>query len=238
MTATSLSPDATPMPPAAPSRLKSWRFWLPLLIQTALVLSIPAGVLYIQNTGQPIALQVLPVDPYSVLRGYYVTFNYSISQPDNLRSLPGWDDLLPPDAEPTMQPAPNPADPPIAVVEPPNGLEFYVVLAAPAEPNAQPPLPWTAVAVSADLPTNLPDNQVALKGTYRYGWIDYGLSSYFIPEDQRVDINNQISELQFPPNVAPENRPDNPPIVVEAIVGKSGQAIARGFWLRDRQFQF
>jgi uncharacterized membrane-anchored protein len=94
------------------------------------------------------------------------------------------------------------------------------------------------VAVNRDRPTNLPDNQQVIKGIYRYGRVFYGLETYYIPEDQRNDINSEISALQFPANVSPEQRPERPPIVVETKVDAQGNAVPLSFWLSDRQYAF
>src|ERR671932_2927426 len=90
MAATSESPPALPesLPP-----LPTWRFWVPLLFQTALILGVPAQAVYTQLTGKTVILQTVPVDPYELLRGYSQTLRYDISIQDNLRKLPGWKEL-------------------------------------------------------------------------------------------------------------------------------------------------
>ncbi|HEY9648675.1 MAG TPA: GDYXXLXY domain-containing protein, partial [Chroococcidiopsis sp.] len=86
------------------------------------------------------------------------------------------------------------------------------------------------IAVSGDRPTDLPSNQVALKGSYEGGRVIYGLESYYIPEDERIDINSRISSLQ-----SGTNRPD---IVVETKVNDQGNATPLQFWLGDRPYKF
>ena len=78
---------ATP-PPATPFR--RWRFWIPLILQTALIAAVPAQAVYTHLTGRTVVLKTVPVDPYDLLRGYSQTLAYDISQPNNLKSLPGW----------------------------------------------------------------------------------------------------------------------------------------------------
>ena len=85
MPATSESPPPTP---ESPRPISIWRFWAPLLFQTALILAVPAQAVYTQLTGKTVILQTIPVDPYELLRGYSQTLRYDISIQDNLRKLP------------------------------------------------------------------------------------------------------------------------------------------------------
>lgn len=211
-----LPSPVSPLPlPAA--RVPAWRFWLPLVIQSALILTIPVQATYTATTGRTVVLQTAPIDPYNLFRGYYVTLGYEISNQAALGKLPGWEELSSQanEANPSMFGASN---------------EFYVILEAPQNPNTQPPAPWKPVAVRRDRPNDLPANQVALRGTDQNGWITYGLERYYIPEDKRAEINSQISQLQ--------GQSQNRPFVVEVKVGKSGQAIPSSFWLEKKQYQF
>jgi uncharacterized membrane-anchored protein len=198
------------------------RFWLILTAQVMLVLSIPAHAAYLYMTGKTIALQTGPVDPYSPLQGYYVTLRYDISNPQTLETLPGWDDVA---AASAAIESPDSSTPSLFTGKTP----FYVILAAPTNPAAQPPQPWQPVAVSIDRPTSLSANQVVLQGTYRQGQIRYGLERYFIPEARRDEINQQIAQLQ---------PADKLPYVVEVKVGTNGEAVPLGVWIGDRQYQF
>ncbi|GAB4149211.1 MAG: hypothetical protein Fur0046_27800 [Cyanobacteria bacterium J069] len=214
-----VTPAPAAAPPYAPPRapLSRWRFWLPLAIQAALIAVIPLQASYTQATGRTVILQTGPVDPYHPLRGYYVTLGYDISRPGELEKLPGWKEV-----EATAQQrrslfASSPA--------------LYVILAAPETEDSQPPKPWKAVAVSSDRPTNLPANQIALRGTYRSGWVNYGLEQYYMPEAERLDINNRIAEIQRVNLQTPE-------FVIEAKVGANGEAVPTGMWLRDRVYRF
>ncbi|HAA32846.1 MAG TPA: membrane-anchored protein, partial [Cyanobacteria bacterium UBA8553] len=76
----------SPLSPPKPTPI--WRFWVPLLFQTILILAVPAQALYTQLTGKTVILQTVPVDPYELLRGYSQTLRYDISRQDNLRKLP------------------------------------------------------------------------------------------------------------------------------------------------------
>lgn len=212
----------TTTPVSALRIFSDWRFWVPLVAQTALILAIPTQAVYTHVTGTTVVLQTQPVDPYDLLRGYYVTLSYDISRPERLESLPGWA---------TVQAAINEANSPqgaSSMFE--GGTSFYVVLQAPQNPTAQPPQPWQPVAVQRDRPANLPNNQVALQGTYRYGRIIYGLEAYYIPEDQRIEINERIGQLQSASNT--------PPFVVEVKVGGQGQSVPLGLWLEEQPYRF
>lgn len=194
--------------PSASRTLPSWRFWLPLLCQAALILAIPSQALYTQVTGRTIILKTAPVDPYDLLRGYSVTLGYDISRVETLRQLPGWSEF-------ERQRATN-SD---------NSLtrSFYLVLEAPKVANTNPPSPWQAVRISGDRPTDLASNQVLLRGQMRYGTVQYGLETYYIPEDQRDQINQNI-------NAAQANRASQP-IVVEVKVNAQGHAVPISFWV-------
>ncbi len=148
-----------------------WRLWVPLLMQTALILSVPAQAIYTQLTGRTVILQTAPVDPYDLLRGYSVTLGYDISRPETLQHLPGWKQVN---------------DESISAA----GSSFYVILEAPTATDG----PWKPVGLS-HVPTVTP-NQVALKGRFTGNQITYGLETYYIPEALREQINQDISQAQ------------------------------------------
>lgn len=195
-----------------------WRFWLPLLFQVLLVLLIPIQSAYVQITGKPVILQTAPVDPYDLLRGYYVTLRYDISQQTTLEDLPGWDavrDSFPTsDDEHFLQPVDK----------------LYVVLEQPPSGNTQQPQPWTPVRVTGDRPTDLSPHQVALKGQYQGGLITYGLERYYIPDDQRNAINDHIREAQ--------NSGDRESYVVEVKVTDQGTASPTALWVEGEEYRF
>lgn len=188
--------------------LSGWRLWLPLLFQAALIAAVPARDAYTYVVGQPVILQTAPVDPYDLLRGYYQTLRYDISNLDLLRSLPGGTALTEGQGK---------------------SIQFYVVLEAPTPTNATPPPPWTPVRVSLDRPTDLSANQVAVQGQFN-GWqVIYGLETYYMPEDQRQQINADISQVQMQSQES---------FVVEAKVDAAGNAVPVSLWVRDRNYEF
>jgi uncharacterized membrane-anchored protein len=167
--------ETLPQVTRLPRRLPSWRLWLPLLFQTALILGVPAQDAYTYVAGRQITLQTAPVDPYDLLRGHYQTLGYEISRSDQLRSLPGgeWFEQHQFKAG-----------------------QFYVVLEAPTT-ETTPPKPWKPIRISATRPTDLAANQVAIQGkTNRYGQITYGIETYYMPEANRNELNTDISQTQ------------------------------------------
>ncbi|MBH8564508.1 GDYXXLXY domain-containing protein [Nostoc sp. CENA67] len=198
-----------------------WRFIVPLLIQTAFILAVPAQSVYTVITGKTAILQTQPVDPYDLLRGYSVTLNYEISRVDNLAKLPGWTDLV------KQYPGTDKKYQPLA-----SGTSFYVILEE-EKSSGKVPQAWKPVRLSEELPTSLPANQIALQGRYSsYNSISYGLETYYIPEDQRNDINQDISAAR------PTQPGQRQPIVVEVKVNAQGKAVLISMWVRDRKYQF
>lgn len=195
--------------------LRSWRFWLPLAFQTALIVAIPAQAIWVHVTGKTAILQTIPVDPYDLLRGYSQTLSYDISRSENLKNLPGWSEFN---------------------QERNASSNLYVILEAPAaQTSSGRPQPWKAVAVSLSLPSNLPANQVALKGRLRYSTIDYGLERYYFPEDQREQFNEDINQAQ----TGVERSQGKPlPFVVEVKVDSQGNSVPVSLWVRDRNYRF
>ena len=163
-----------------PRRFPQWRFWLPLLFQGFLILAVPARDAHTVITGTPVVLQTAPVDPYDILRGYYQTLSYDISQRHRLEELPGGQELFN---------SPLHGD---------RHFDFYVILEEPSETAApgERPLPWVPIEVRAERPQDLPANQIALRGQYRNWQILYGLERYYMPENQRNDINDKIMQIQ------------------------------------------
>lgn len=185
-------------------RIPGWRLWLPLLFQSALIVTIPAQNAYTFVTGRTVVLQTAPVDPYDFLRGYSQTLGYEISQVGELRKLPGGDRLKSKESG-----------------------DLYVVLEAPAS-STNPPKPWKPVRISVDRPTNLPANQIALKGYISGLRLSYGLETYYMPEDQRQEINQRINNLRQEPQA----------FLVEIKVDSSGNAVPVSLWVRDRNYRF
>ncbi len=182
-----------------------------------LVLLIPVQSLYAYVMGTSVILQTVPVDPYNPFQGYYVTLRYDISLIDTLEPLPGWDEIE-------------------AQADENGGATLYVVL---DQPDGVPPegldetgmpLAWEPIRVAAAPPENLPEHQIALKGTYQGNRVTYGLEQYFIPEDQRDEINDRIRQAN--------QGGDRPAYVVEVRVAGKGIATPASIWVDGENYRF
>jgi len=194
--------------------LPQWRFWLPLVLQTVLIASVPAQAIFTQLTGKTAILQTAPVDPYDLMRGYSVTLSYDISRTDNLKSLPGWK---------TLPKDPYSSDQDYLA----ENTIVYVILQAPADNSSSRPKPWKPVAVSRDRPAALKPNQIALKGRANFRSLQYGLETYYMPESRRDEVNDNIQR----------NQRKNPG-VVEVKVDAQGNAVPLTLWVGDRRYSF
>ena len=221
------NPDTTnlfQLPPEA-KRLPAWRMWVPLLLQIGLIAAVPAPSVYTFITGKTVVLQTVPVDPYDFVRGYSQALSYNISDRTNLQKLPGWKDL-PGETTPC----------PPGVTCPQNThnvyrkTSFYVILEAPkAATNPGRPQAWKPVRVSLENPVNLPANQIAIKGKYNGFLMEYGLETYYMPENEREKVNQEIREAQT-------NQRQS--FLVEVKVDKTGHAVPVSLWVRDRNYRF
>ncbi len=201
-----------------PKKIPVAYFLVPLLIQLGIILMIPSKSFSTYKTGKDVVIQTAPVDPYDFLRGYSQTLRYDISQVRDLKKLPGGNDLK-------------------------KGNVFYVVLQAPENTDQKPPAPWQPVSIHQTKPQDLSTDQVALKGVFKkYNRAQYGLERYYMPEDQRDRINEEIRDLNLV-NRNVERRLENSsdrrrPFVVEIKVGKDGHSVPVSLWLGDRNYTF
>lgn len=193
-----------------------WKFAVSLALQTALILAVPAQAVYTHLSGTTVILETRPVDPYDIMRGYYQTLSYKISDTNTLKKLPGWEEITPQSN--------------YAANYQSNSQTFYIVMEQPANPKSTlTPSPWQPIKISRDRPQDLAANQVAIQGEYINEWqILYGLETYYMPENQRVQINNEIAEAQRQPQA----------FVVEIKVDRSGNSVPVSLWVRDRNYKF
>lgn len=206
------NPTSEPVPqistePPSPVTVPLWRFLVPLVLQAVLILAVPGQAVWTYLTGKTVILQTQPVDPYDFMRGYSQTLSYKISNPDNLDNLPGWQE-----------------------VQQNNGSDrLFVILQAPAtDPGGGIPKPWQPVAVAPTCPRNLPPNRVALKGKLIGNWqVQYGLETYYMPEDQRDKINQEIRLLQ-----------QHRSFVVEVKISDNGNAVPITLWVGATNYRF
>jgi len=197
------------------AHLPIWRLWVPLLLQTGLILASPIQLFYTQITGKTVILQTAPVDPYDPIRGYSQTLSYDISRVESLHRLPGWKELSKGSKQNNYLPS---------------GTRFYVILEAPVANESQPPKPWKPVGVKSNRPTSLPANQIALKGKSTGNSIEYGLETYYMPESRRDEINKNINQTQR------GRQPQS--FVVEVKVDNQGRAVPISLWVSKRNYRF
>jgi uncharacterized membrane-anchored protein len=195
------------------SSIRRWRFWIPIALQIALICAVPAQAIYVHLTGKTVFLKTAPVDPYSLLLGYSQTLAYDISQIQTLQSLKGWE---------TLTFVPGSKQEVLA-----NQSTVYVILQAPSQSNPNQPQAWKPIAVSGTPPKSLPANQIALKGQAEMSRIVYNLETYYMPENQRREVNETVVQA---------NRKQTG--VVEIKVDAQGNAVPISLWVGDRIYRF
>lgn len=213
-----------------PKKIKKWRFLLPLIFQLGLLAFLPATAINTYLTGKTVILQTAPVDPYSLLTGYHQVLSYEISRPNNLSKLEGWQELKKVSCH-RIRGCSN------SSYSLPTGTKVYVILQAPQKQNnanfSDKVQPWQPKRVSYEYPNNLKSSEIALQGQYRQGRIKYGLESYYLPENQKDKINQNI-------NQANRNRlpGEKIPFLVEIKVNSQGKAIPISLSIKDKNYRF
>ena len=134
-----------------------------VLIQVLILVAVPARKVFTLATGKTVVLKVQPVDPYSILSGYYATLGFDISRVDAFPNVKGISHGFS------------------------EGAWCYAVVENGADGI------WKPVSLEHELPDNLPDNRVALLGRLNHGVIRYGIEEFYIPEAQRYSIAEDLS---------------------------------------------
>ena len=198
--------------------LPIWRLIAPLFFQLGLILAVPSQAMFIDMTGKTVILQPVSVNSNDVIRGSSLNLDYNISRPDTLRRLPGWNDWLRRNSRRDKQIS--------------QGSILYLILQEQQSFNRNQFQSWKPVRVSINRPVSLVNNQVALRGNYQDGLLNYGLGNYFISDAQRQQINNDLAQIQ-------ENRDSRQePILVRIKVDPQGNAVPMGLSIRDRNYRF
>lgn len=198
--------------------LPFWRLLVPLLIQTGIILAVPTQAMYTSIAGRDVILQTLTQNPNNVVQDFFLTLEYNISRVDNLRRLPGWNDLFRSNQGRNRQLLP--------------GTNLYVILQEQQISSGRGvPSPWRPIRVTSNLPESLPSNQVALRGVYQDNAIIYGIETYYLPEQQMQQVSNDIfqSVQQTRGNRPPQIRP----ITVRVKVDPQGNSVPVSLWVRD-----
>ena len=138
-------------------------FIVAVVIQLLILAAVPARKVFTRVTGKTVVLKVQPVDPYSILSGYYTTLGFDISRVDAF-----------PNARGTFQGFSE-------------GDWFYAIVEKGDDGT------WKPVSLEHELPANLPDNRAALLGRINHGAIRYEIEEFYIPEAQRHSIAEDLS---------------------------------------------
>jgi uncharacterized membrane-anchored protein len=139
-------------------------FIVAVLVQTLILVAVPARKVFTKATGKTVVLKIQPVDPYSILSGYYATLRFDIGRVDAFPNTRG-----------TFQGFSN-------------GTWFYAIVEKGDDGI------WKPISLEHELPANLPDNRAALLGRINHGTIRYGIEEFYIPEAQRDRIAEDLGK--------------------------------------------
>jgi uncharacterized membrane-anchored protein len=147
------------------------RIWfiIAVVVQLLILAAVPAQKIRIRKTGKLVTLKTAPVDPYSIMSGYYVTLTYDISRPF-VPTGPPWSQ---PDHKPDWFTWPD-------------SKPIWVVL---KEGHDQ---IWYAHSIHQNQPQSPPDGSVIIKGKKKHHRILYAIESYFIPENARDKVESDL----------------------------------------------
>ena len=136
---------------------RHWRFLIPILVQVALLATVPARQQYTREVGTTVFLKLAPVDPFDVLSGHYMTLAYEASRPPGVEALSDGDEVY------------------VRLVESPEGV-------------------WDARETALERPADRDPEAVWMRGRYVHRAIQYGIESYFIPEEGREEMEEQLRD--------------------------------------------
>ncbi|MDD1449149.1 GDYXXLXY domain-containing protein [Dolichospermum sp. ST_sed8] len=229
--------------------LPIWRLIAPLFVQIGLILAVPSQAMYTDMTGKTVILQTVPINPNDVVRGSSLNLDYNISRPETLRRLPGWNEWLRRNSRRGRQISQGSIL--YLILQERQSFnrnqeresfdrnqeresfdrnqerESFDRNQERESFDRNELQSWKPIRVSSNRPVSLSNDQVALKGNYQDGLVNYGLENYFIPEEQRRQINEDISQIQ-------ENRNGRQqPILVRVKVDPQGNAIPLGLSIKD-----
>jgi uncharacterized membrane-anchored protein len=208
-------PDLVNTPPLLEphQKLPFGRLAVPLFIQSLLIGSIAAQSIYALATGTTVVLKTMPVDPYDLLRGYYQVLSYDISSFNNLKKLPGWENLKRQKGSANLD----------------RNQQVYITLLK-TTPNAATLQAWKPVAIDDKLPTNLSADKIAIRGVSDGSSIIYGLETYYMPEDRKDGVNTDINSIR--------SGSGSRNLLVEVKVDNRGLATPVSLWVGTKQYRF
>ncbi|BAZ06926.1 hypothetical protein NIES3974_35880 [Calothrix sp. NIES-3974] len=218
---------AIPQTPSQVNKKRSsnwslWRLTIPLGLQTGLLLLLTTPHLYIQLVGNPITLHTDPIDPYDWLQAHSLSLNLPISRVETLHKLPGWQELT------RQYPGSDPKYYPLR-----EGTRIYLTLQKSPTPGSNTSnRPWKPIAISSNYPERLAPHQIALKGYYQHGIINYGMENYPIPT-----VLRRQAQLESP--LSHNMRASqSQPILITIKVDPQGNAIPMEMKIGDRIYKF
>ncbi len=147
-------------------------FGLCVLAQLAILAVKPTEKLIIRHvTGGVITLQTVPVDPYDVMRGYYMTLRYEISDPPEFK----------------YSREKSGATVYTLLKKGPDGVWHGVSVSDEIPTDLEKPIE----------PGGPARERAVIRGTVAarrsHGPIRYGIEEYFVPEEMRHEIERDIS---------------------------------------------
>jgi uncharacterized membrane-anchored protein len=190
-----------------------WRLIIPLLLQAVITFAAPLGSIYTESIGRTVILETAPISPDDMVRGNYVVLDYNISRVETLKKLPGWKELV------KRYPGTNPEYFPIA-----QDANLYIIM------QQSTSLAWKPIRVTSELPRTMVENQVALRGKYRYGSIIYGLERYDIPESEKSHTEIFSSQEVLSKGLQP--------VLVQIKVDPRGNAVPVSMQVGKLYYQF
>ncbi|NJL10044.1 MAG: GDYXXLXY domain-containing protein, partial [Calothrix sp. SM1_7_51] len=199
--------------------LPLWRFIVPLMIQTGLIMAVPTQLVYTNVAGRNVILQTTSFNPYDLQQGNSMRMRYDISRVETLRRLPGWSEVV------RRNRGSNRND----ILEP--GTSLYVVMQEQRFVRNSVPRAWRPVRVFDSLPNRLAANQIPLRGTYQNRVVDYGLETYYVLEEQRQQMNRDMTQWLSRRNN--RRRQQQQPVVMEVRVDPQGQAVPVSMWVQN-----
>ena len=208
------------------------RFLIPLVIQTAAMLIGAFSAVHTERNGELVTSETEPVNLSKFIRNSGNRVSYNISSFKSLEEIPGWEELpgtpVPcPQTNQTRNRQRNQCNPNAKLLDP--DLTLYVILEPPTtEETGEVPMPWVAVGLSGDRPTELGENQVMIKGRSLEDLVEYEGEKFHLMRSQReeiletLDLTDQEEQLET--------------LMIQLKVNPRGYAVPVKLWIGDRNY--
>lgn len=222
--------------PSSPQKIKPslvvGRFLIPLLIQTAAMLTVAFSAVHTEANGELVTLETEPVNLSKFIRNSSNRVSYNISSFQKLEEISGWEELpgtpvpCPKNNQPRNRQK-NQCNPNAKLLDP--DLTLYVILEPPTPAETgEVPTPWVAVGLSGDRPMELGENQVMIKGKSSEDLVEYEGEKFYLMRSQReeiletLDLTDQEEKLE--------------PLMIQLKVNPRGYAVPVKLWIGDRNY--